>query len=351
MDSEEAWLIVAMPKTHNYLFEYIVNFENLYGAYLKARRCKRYRKEVLIFSRNVEEELLTLREELVLGTYKTGHYRKFIIYEPKKREISALPFRNRVVHHAICTVIDPLFEKKFIKDSYACRIGKGTHAAADRLVASLRHAQRIWENVYCLKSDISKFFPSINHEVLKDIIRRTIRCKRTLHLIDEIIDSAPEGIGMPIGNLTSQLFANAYLNDLDHFVKEEMQVRFYIRYMDDFVLLHYDKKQLHTWKSEIEGYLTDKLHLQLNLKTSVSPISQGVDFVGYRTWTTHRLLRKRSIIGMKRKLRKLSRLYKTNERTLADIRQVIASWLGHAKHANSYNVVKRVLGGVVFSRR
>lgn len=246
----------------------------------------------------------------------------FPIYEPKKREISALPFRDRVVHHALCTVIEHLFEKKFIKDSYACRIGKGTHAAADRLVSFLRHAQRIWENVYCLKADISKFFPSMDHKVLKGIIRRTIRCQKTLRLINEIIDSTDGDKRLPIGNLTSQLFANVYLNELDHFVKEEMQVRFYIRYMDDFVLLYNDKKQLHAWKSEIEEYLTDKLHLQLNLKTSVFPISQGVDFVGYRTWTTHRLLRKRSVIGMRRKLKKLSRLYKTNERTLAGIRQV-----------------------------
>lgn len=339
-----------MPKTYNGLFEKICTFENLYNAYLKARRCRRYRDEVLKFSRNVEEELLILQEELKAGTYRTGWYRRFTIIVPKKREIFALPFRDRVVHHALCTIIEPLFERKFIFDSYGCRTGKGQHSGSARLVAFLRRAQRVWDKVYCLKADVSKFFPSVDHEVLKALIRRTIRCKRTLQLIDEIIDSTPEPKGMPIGNLTSQLFANVYLNDLDHFAKEKLQSRFYVRYMDDFVLLHTDKKLLQRWYSDIREYLRNHLHLELNIKTSVFPISQGVDFLGYRTWPTHKLLRKRNIIGMKRRLKKLSGQYRNGKVTLETIRPVIASWLGHAKHANSHNVVKRVLGNVVFSR-
>jgi retron-type reverse transcriptase len=339
-----------MPKTYNGLFEKIYTFENLYSAYLKARRCKRYRKEVLIFSRNVEEELLTLQEEISLGTYTTGRYRRFLVFEPKKREISALPFRDRVVHHAIHSIIEPLFERRFIFDSYGCRVGKGTHAGSARLVNFLRRAQRVWGVVYCMKADISKFFPSVDHEALKKIIRRTIRCNRTLHLIEEIIDSIPGGKGIPIGNLTSQLFANVYLDELDHFIKEKLRVKFYIRYMDDFVILNEDKIRLHKWKSDIETFLKEELRLNFNAKTSIFPISQGVDFLGYRTWPTHKLLRKRSVIGMRRKLKKLSERYRKGTVTLKDIRPVIASWLGHAKHANSYNAVKRVLGGMVFSR-
>lgn len=339
-----------MPKTCNGLYEKISDFENLHGAYLKARRCKRYRKEVLLFTRNVEEELLTLQEELVSGTYMTGQYRRFMVFEPKQREILALPFRDRVVHHAICTIIEPLFERRFIFDSYGCRVGKGTHSGSARLVDFLRRAQRVWDTVYCLKADISKFFPSVDHGDLKRVIRRIIRCKRTLKLLDEIIDSIPGQKGIPIGNLTSQIFANVYLDELDHFVKEKLQVKFYIRYMDDFVLLHSDKKLLHYCKAEIATFLKEELKLGLNAKTSVFPISRGVDFLGYRTWPTHKLLRKRSVIGMRRRLKKLSERYRRGAITLEDIRPIIASWLGHTKHANSYNAVKRVLGSVVFSR-
>ncbi|MEW6115683.1 MAG: reverse transcriptase/maturase family protein [Nitrospirota bacterium] len=339
-----------MPKTYNGLFEKICDFENIYGAYLKARKCRRYREEILRFSRNVEEELLTLQDELVLGTYRTGQYKRFFVFEPKKREIFALPFRDRVVHHAICTIIEPLFERKFIFDSYGCRTGKGQHAGSSRLVSFLRRAQRVWDEVYCLKADVSKFFPSVDHEALKGIIRRTIRCKRTLQLIDCIIDSAPEEKGIPIGNLTSQLFANIYLNELDYFVKNELQAKFYLRYMDDFVILHNDKKVLHQWMAQVGEFLRERLKLELHAKTSVFPISRGVDFLGYRTWPTHKLLRKRNIIGMKRKLKKLSALYRDGRITLQVVRPVIASWLGHAKHASSYNVVRRMLGNAVFSR-
>ncbi|MCL4491225.1 MAG: reverse transcriptase/maturase family protein [Nitrospirae bacterium] len=339
-----------MPKTYNGLFENICDFENLYNAYLKARRCRRYRQEILRFSRNVEEELLILQNELIAGTYRTGRYRRFLVFEPKTREIFALPFRDRVVHHAICTIIEPLFERKFIFDSYGCRTGKGQHAGSARLVSFLRRAQRVWDEVYCLKADVSKFFPSVDHEVLKGIIRRTIRCKRTLQLIDGIIDSIEGPKGIPIGNLTSQLFANIYLNKLDHLVKDELQVKFYVRYMDDFVILYNDKKVLHQWRVRIGEFLGKRFGLELHRKTSVFPIARGVDFLGYRTWPTHKLLRKRNVIGMKRRLKKLSQLYRDGRITLETVRPVIASWLGHAKHANSYNVVKRVLGNVVFSK-
>lgn len=262
-----------------------------------------------MFSANLEEELITLQNELIWGAYRTGRYRRFAVYEPKTREIAALPFRDRVLHHALCNIIEPLFEKKFVRDSYACRAGKGTHAGSVRLVEFMRRAQRKWGKVYCLKADIAKYFPSIDHEVLKNIIERTIRCKKTLCLIEGIIDSNGGERGLPIGNLTSQLFANVYLNELDHLIKEEMKVKFYVRYMDDFVILHNDKRQLHQWKTEIEDFLKYKLRLDLNSKTSIFPVSRGVDFIGYRTWATHKLLRKRSIIGMRRKLRRLINMY------------------------------------------
>lgn len=339
-----------MPKTYNDLYERIYDFDNLYTAYLKARAGKRYKNEVLRFSQNLEEEIITLQNELIWGTYKTGPYKKFIIYEPKKREISALPFKDRVAHHTICNIIEPLFEKKFINDSYACRTGKGTHIGSARLVTFLKISQRKMEKVYCLKADISKYFPSIDHIILKQIIRRTIRCKKTLQLIDEIIDSNKENKGLPIGNLTSQLFANVYLNELDHFVKEKLKVKFYLRYMDDFIILSHDKKQLHEWRTKINNFLIEKLNLQLNAKTSVFPASRGINFIGYRTWATHRLIRKSSFIRMRRKLKRYMELYRQNKITLKKIKQSLTSWLGHVKHANSYNVVKKIFSGVVFTK-
>lgn len=254
------------------------------------------------------------------------------------------------MHHALCNIIEPLFEKKFIYDSYGCRVDKGTHAGANRVLKFLRCANRNYGQVYCLKGDIEKFFPSINHNILKNIIRRTIRCKKTLWLIDEIINSVPGEKGMPIGNLTSQLFANVYLNELDHFIKKNLRIRFYVRYMDDFVILHNSKSQLHDWQGNISNFLEKKLDLKLNRKTSIFPISRGIDFLGYRTWPTHRLLRKRSIINMKRKLKELSILYSIDKIEFDRIRCIIASWVGHAKHANSYNIRKRVLCSVVFQR-
>ena len=339
-----------MPKTYNALYEQICEFNNLYLAYLKARQCKRYRREVLLFSRNVEEELLVLQEELLTGAYKTGKYFRFTIYEPKRREISALPFRDRIVHHAICNIIERLFENKFIKDSYACRRLKGSHAGSARLTEFLRRSRRMWGKVYCLQADVSKFFPSVDHDAMKSIIRKTIRCEKTLTLLDAIIDSVETERGMPIGNLTSQIFANVYLNELDHFVKEKLQARFFIRYMDDFLILHHEKSQLHFWKMEISSFMKRVLNLDLNPKTAIYPVNQGVDFLGYRTWATHKLLRKRNILNMKRKLRRLAGLYQKNLTNLESITPVIASWRGHAKHANSHNVVSRVLRSVSFSR-
>lgn len=337
-----------MPKTFNNLYPAIYDFENLFNAYLKARRNKRYRREVLIFTANLEENLIGLQNELVHKTYRTGRYREFYIYDPKTRLVMALPFRDRVVHHALCNVIEPIFDARFIYDSYACRAGKGTHKGADRVTEFLRRAQRQWPQVYCLKGDVKQYFPSINHEALKRLLWQRITCPDTRWLLSEIIDSTvDEGdtnpTGIPIGNLTSQLCANIYLDALDQFVKHDLGVRYYVRYMDDFVILHYDKGYLHSLLREIEGFLADRLALSLNQKTSVFPVQQGIDFLGYRIWATHRLLRKSSIKRIKRGLRKLQRDYTEGKVSEAKLRAVVASWVGHSKHANTYRIRRKVL--------
>lgn len=209
-----------MPKTYNNLWEKIIDFENIFLAFKEARKGKRYKNEVLEFSNDLESNLISIQNELIWDKWKPGRWREFFVYDPKKRLIQAPPFKDRVVHHALVRIIEPLFERKFIYDSYACRAGKGTHKAMKRCVKFLRIIKRNHGKVYVLKADISKYFPSINRYILKQIIQRTIRCKKTLKLIEKIINIDNEPKGIPIGALTSQLFANIYLDRLDHFVKD-----------------------------------------------------------------------------------------------------------------------------------
>ena len=296
-------------KTHKNLFQEVCKFENLYNSYLKARRGKNNSAEVLRFNYNLEGELLKLQCELKNQTYKTGKYRHFIIFEPKERKISALPFRDRVVHHAICSVIGVIFEKKFIYDSYACRKGKGTHAGVDRIQRFIR---KVSINCYVLKCDVSKYFSSVNPKVLKQVIREKIADKKLLQLLDKIIESSDLensdfsnseennnqdslNNGIPIGNLTSQLFANIYLNKLDEYIKYELKIKYYLRYMDDFVILHESKEYLHEVKEKVRiFFISMKLTLHPK-KANIFPVALGIDFLGYRIFNNHRLIRKSTV--------------------------------------------------------
>jgi retron-type reverse transcriptase len=338
-----------MAKTFTHLFESIVDFGNLHAAYLKARRGKRYAADVLRFGANLEEELLALRAELQQGVYQTGRYNVFTVYEPKERQIAALPFRDRVVHHALCRVIEPIWEARFMRDSYACRVGKGTHAGADRLTQFLQRAARRWDDeVYVLKMDVRSYFPSVNHAILLSLLRRHIACDRTLGLITEIIESWPVAggeFGLPIGNLTSQLCANVYLHELDVFVKQQLRVEMYVRYMDDAVVVDRDKHALQATRVRIAQFLAERLMLQLNSKTQVFAAAQGVSFLGYRLWATHRLLREGSIRRMRRKIRAFRWRLIHGELVFKEMDASVQSWLGHARHANTYRLRRRVLSG------
>lgn len=308
------------------------------------------------FSFNLEENLIQIQNELIYKSFETGRYRFFYVYDPKTRLVASLPFKDRVVQHALCNILEPLFELRFIFDSYACRKGKGMHAGANRATHFLRETRRKWGNVYCLKCDIEKYFPSINHAILKSIIRRRISCVDTLWLIDGIIDSSSDDgnarkRGLPIGNLTSQLWANVYLDILDHFVKEVLRERYYIRYMDDFIILGASKSHLWEVKYEIERFLDEYLSLRLNGKTGIAPIEQSIDFLGYRIWPTHRRLRKSSKKRMKRKLKAFQRKYKNNEMEFDQINACIQSWLGHARHCNSYSLRKKLLNNTIFTKK
>ncbi len=330
------------------LFAQVYDFENLHAAYRRARAGKRYKPEVLAFDERQEENLLALRDELRSGAYRHGPYRHFIVNDSKKRSIMAAPFRDRVMHHALCAVIAPVFERGFIYDSYACRRGKGTHAAVARMRSFVRGAG--YREAYILKCDISKYFASIDHDVLYALIEKKIRDERVLALVRAIIESAGEGgAGIPIGNLTSQLFANIYLNELDQFAKHELRIRRYIRYMDDFAVVDTDKRRLAAYRERIAGFVSARLKLSLHPKKStIAPARLGVDFLGYRLFerrtrlrasTVRRFVKRtRSLLCGLEKMRGGGASQEEVDAAKRHLAESLASWSAYARHADSFRL-------------
>lgn len=349
-------------KTHKDLYPRIVSFENLLLASRKAQRGKRFKSQTALFNLNLEKELLRLQEELLDGSYRHGGYTDFVIHDPKRRVISAAPYRDRVVHHALCNVIEPLFDRTFIFDTYACRRGKGTHAAVRR------YSEFSKKNRYVLKCDVQKYFSSVDQKILIESISRRVRCGKTLDLISHIVGSREDRgqpvyfrgddlftpverkKGIPIGNLTSQFFANVYLNGFDHFVKERLGCKYYIRYVDDWVVFDNNKGHLDDVKVRMEEYL-ENLRLKLHPnKCRVYRVDEGIRFLGYRIFPTHRLLPKDNVLRMRRRLKALSTAFEMGKVNLEGIRQSIMSWIGHAAHADTYRLRSRLLGEVAFQR-
>ncbi|MCI3027671.1 reverse transcriptase/maturase family protein [Desemzia sp. C1] len=340
----------------------------MYQAYLAARKGKRYREEVLRFSANLEENLIEIQNELIFHTYEVGKYREFFVYEPKQRMIMALPFKDRVVQWAIYRVLNPLFEKQYYDHSYACRVGRGTHSAANKLQEWLRIVNKKPGKWYYLKMDISKYFYRVDHEILINIIENKTKDEELLSLLRLLINSESTEFGlpvassltdtnvregdkgMPIGNLTSQLFANIYLNELDKFVKNELKARYYIRYMDDFVLLSNDKQELNQWKEEIISFLDEKLSLQTNNKTCIRPIALGIEFVGFRIWFTHKKLRKSTVRRMKTHLKYLQKQYGRNEIDVPRVHQAVMSYKGMLDQTDAHLLKNKLSQDGVFRR-
>lgn len=349
------------------MYSKIYDFENLYNAYLEARKSKRYRRDVLKFSANLEENLIEIQNELIYRTYRVGKYHEFYIYEPKKRLIMALPFRDRVVQWAIYRVLNPIYNKTFISHSYACRVGKGTHKAVNRLQYWLRKADRKPDKWYFLKLDISKYFYRIDHKILFKILKNKIKDKNLLQLLKTIINSEDTKFGLPlwtepgeterigdkgipIGNLTSQLFANIYLNELDQYIKYELHLHYIIRYMDDIIILESDKKKLHKYKNLIETFLNEKLKLNLNKKTAIRPITLGIEFVGFRIWPTHRKLKRGTAKKIKKRLGYFKKAYSRGYITLNGIKPSMQSYLGIMEHFNSYHFRIKIFSNLKFKK-
>lgn len=336
------------------LYSRIYDFNNLYKAYVASKQGKRWKNATARFEINALAELKKLQRELENEIYKLGPYNVFRIFEPKIRVIKSIQFKHKVVQRSLCNnVLEPVFEKTFIFDSYACRKGKGTHAGLDRTSEFFRrHYRKHGLEGWVLKCDIEKYFDSINHRILKRIIRKHIQDERVLKLLDDIIDSTPGGKGLPLGNQTSQWFSILFLSDFDHFIKERLGVKMYIRYMDDFVLIHHDKAFLQECKRAIIKYLKS-LELELNHKSHIFPLRNGVDFLGFHIYLTEtgkviKKIRRDSKNRVKRKLRKFKELYENGERTREQIEQAYNSWKAHAGHGNCYYLIQDM--DVLFER-
>lgn len=354
-----------MTKQIKNVYETLYTYENLYEAYLNARKNKRYRDEILKFSFNLEENLMEISKELKAHTYKVGKYREFYVYEPKQRLIMALPFKDRIVQWGIYQLLNPIFDKTYIDDSYGCRVGKGTLRAIQRLHYWLKQVGKKEEKYYYLKLDISKYYYRVDHEVLINILRKKIKDKQMLELLKTIINydgtlfglkvngdvnnpaDRLAGKGIPIGNLTSQMFANLYLNELDQYCKRTLSIKYYVRYMDDIIILSDDKKNLHEYKELIQTYLEEKLKLKLNKKTAIRPISLGIEFVGYRLWSTHVEIRKSTSLKMKRRLKYVKNQYDKNQISFSKVNSTVQSYMGIMKHCNSHSMQVKIFNSFI----
>ncbi|MEW5939258.1 MAG: reverse transcriptase domain-containing protein [Chloroflexota bacterium] len=352
-----------MGKTHDNFYPEIHSLLNLWQAFKKAAAGRRMNPSVAQFEYNLENELVQLRDELENESYQPGGYRSFTVHEPKRRKISAAPFRDRLVHHALINVAGPMLERKFIFDSYANQVGKGTHKALDRCTHFLRQYQ------YILPCDVKQFFPSIDHQILRGILAKTIYDERAMGLIDKILKSG-EGIlsseydlvhfpgddlfsrqrprGLPIGNLTSQFWANVYLNELDQFVKRVLKARAFIRYVDDFVLFSNDQAEVHEWRAAIVDFLAG-LRLTIHEgSASPRPCWRGVTFLGFIVFPDHRRLRPVKGYAFRRRWRHLADEVLAGSLTHDDLQIHAQAWVNHARYGDTWNLRRAILNSARF---
>jgi RNA-directed DNA polymerase len=344
------------------LWQELCSYDNLFRAYKKARKRKTTKSYVAHFEKDLKNNLLSLHTELLFHSYSPKPLVNFTIRDPKTRntrkstifcvpeisnfcEISKSDFRDRVIHHALCNIIEPSFEKSFIFDSYANRIGKGTLKAVERFDYFKRKAGR--NNTipcYVLKADIRKYFDEIDHSVLIAAIKKKVRDKKVIWLIKKILKNCnPNSKGMPLGNLTSQFFANVYLNELDYFIKHKLKVKYYIRYVDDFVILHESSKQLEYYRSAANAFLRSHLALQLHPdKTRIIRLKNKLTFLGFRIFYHHRLLKKQNINKMKRKSEYLTCMFAGGQISYDTVYDFFEGWMAYAKNANTYKLRMKV---------
>ncbi len=345
------------------LWEQLIGFPNLWLAWRRARRGKARSRGAVLFELDLEQNLVDLQAQLAAGTWSPGAYRLFSIYEHKPRLIAAAPFRDRVVHHAVMNLIEPPLDARLIEDCYACRRGRGTHRAVARYQGWARRY------AYAMKLDIRRYFPSIDHLLLKDCLARRIKDRAVLALLDRIIDGAPACAepaapfpgddlltplerprGIPIGNLTSQFFANLFLDDFDHWVKQGLRCPAYLRYVDDMVLCANDKGRLADWRAAvIERLGALRLRLHRN-RGQVQRTADGLTLLGYRVFPRFRRLLPENGHRFRRRLRGLAARYAVGRADWPEINARVHAWIGHSRNADTWGLRSAIFGGVIFKR-
>ncbi len=329
-------------KRYGNLYGSVCSYENLVIAANNARKGKSRQRTVQTFFENFEENIGQLREELLNHTFRTSEYSVFTVFEPKERVIYRLPFRDRVVHWAVMLIVEPIWVKSFTRDTYSCITGRGIHALLKKLRRDLHDDPE--GTTYCLKIDVKKFYPTIDHDIMKAVIRRKIKDPELLALLDGIIDSVPDGEGVPIGNYLSQFFANLYLSELDHLLKEQYGVRYYYRFADDIVILGADKETLRGVLVAINHYLLSERRLSIKSNYQIFPVeSRGIDFVGYVTRHDYVLARKKNKKALCRKVAQ----YRKKGLSEEQIRLKTASRVGFMIHANTKHLLQTLNLNVV----
>jgi len=349
-------------KTYKNLYQKLCSYKNLELAFKKASKGKRKKFYVIEFEKDLHKNLLELKRELEMETYRPHPLTKFTIRDPKTRLIRKSIFRDRIVHHAIVNILEPIYEPRFISDNFANRVGKGTIAAIQRFD---KYKQEVTKNGrlirnplddnmvigYVLKADIKKFFDSVNQNKLIEILKRKIKDEKIIWLIIKILKNFDDKIkGMPLGNMTSQFFANLYLNDLDQFVKNRLKMKHYIRYVDDFIILHENKKVLENCMDKIQKYLMNlKIELHPN-KSKIFPLYRGVDFLGFKIFYYYKRARKRNINNFKRRLERLEKGYIAGDIPKSKFIASVEGWFAYVLWGNTYKLrlnfaeqVKKVL--------
>ncbi|MDO8564199.1 MAG: reverse transcriptase domain-containing protein [Nanoarchaeota archaeon] len=349
-------------KTHKNLYKELCSSENLERAYQKARKGKSKKESVQEFDTNTQENLTTLQKELQELRYKPLPLKRFIVRDPKTRVIHASAFQDRIVHHALINLLEPIFEKIFIHDSYASRKGKGTHPAIKRFDAFKRKVSKNGAAVrgggggdrnrvqgYCLKADIKRYFDTVDHTILLRLLAQRIQDGKVIWLTKQILDNFEtpiQGRGMPLGNFTSQFLANVYLNELDYFVKHTLKAKYYIRYVDDFVILHRSRKRLLYFKKEIAQFLTSlKLELHPD-KSDIIPLQKGITFLGYRIFYHYKLLRKRNIRYFMKNFEEKLELAEQGFIRKESLADELKGWFGYAQWANTYNLRRKIMESI-----
>ncbi len=334
------------------LFGKIISLENLFAAWDAFRCDKRNRRDVQVFEMRLEENIFQLYRDLRARRYKHGPYSGFWIHDPKLRHIHKATVRDRILHHAVFTVLNPIFEPTFIADSFSCRIGKGTHKGIEKLAHFLRKISgNGHDRTFALKCDIRKFFDTIDHNILLRILGEKIKDADTMWLMREIVESYSsnasnlfERKGVPIGNLTSQIFANVYMNELDQFMKHKLKVKYYLRYTDDFVIVADSREYLVSLTAQIGEFLNNELALSLHpKKVVIRKFHQGIDFLGYVIFPKHILIRSKTKHRILKKLEKRMEEYRAGDITGLNFEQSLQSYLGVLSHADAYAMREELL--------